>query len=306
MKARNPLLEARAIVGAEYDPRVLEPSPPAVNDGVWFADDPAVGGNLDWTEWVRAHPEHSDWAAERWLASYRRLGPPPPTFVDTRLALHRLAVYVVSPARRRVTGKMALRWTLRGFGTPFFGDDEQIRVAGTKLVRQRLSETWAEPISSLARAASAVLGGPPDGGWVRKLDVPELGDPDEELAVVGDAAEFLSDWYGFVWAVLEQLRADIAWRAPSRVQLWPEHFDAAFDCAFDGRRITFGGSPGDKDVADPYLYILSPGIALRPSTLWNAEAFPGAVLAYKELLDAPDQRDAALEFFRTGRDLLTT
>jgi hypothetical protein len=67
-------------VGAGYDPRVLEPSPPAVNDGMWFADDPAVGGDVDWNEWVKQHPQHSDWAADRWLAAYRRLGPLPPSF----------------------------------------------------------------------------------------------------------------------------------------------------------------------------------------------------------------------------------
>jgi hypothetical protein len=199
MKTRNPLLEARAMVGAGCDPRVLEPSPPAVNDGEWFADDPAVGGNVDWSDWVEDHPEHSDWAADRWLAAYRRLAPPPPNFLDTRLALHRLAVYVISPARLRVTGKMALRWTLRGFGTPFFGNDEQVRVAGGELVRQRALEATAQPITSLARAAGAVLGGPPDGGWAKKLDVPPLGDSHEDLAVDAAAAQCLADWYGFAW-----------------------------------------------------------------------------------------------------------
>jgi hypothetical protein len=304
MKARNPVLEARAVVGAGYDPRVLEPSPPAVNDGVWFADDPAVGGNVDWDEWVKQHPQHSDWAADRWLAAYRRLGPPPPNFADTRLALHRLAVYVVSPARQRVTGKMALRWTWRGFGTPFFGDDEQVRITGAELVRQRGPEASAEPITSLARAASSILGGPPDGGWAKKLDVPALGDPDEDLAVGQDAAEFLADWYGFAWSVLERLRADAASTEPSRVQLWPEHFDAAFDCLPSKQRATFGASPGDEGYRDPYLYVVSPGVADTPSRLWNAGPFPGAVLTYRELLDADDQRHTALEFFRARRDLL--
>jgi hypothetical protein len=297
-------VEARAIVGAGYDPRVLEPSPPAVNDGVWFADDPAVGGNVDWNEWVKEHPEHSSWAAERWLAAYRRLRPAPPSFPDTRLALHRLAVYVVSPARQRLTGKMALRWTFRGFGTPFFGNDEQVRIAGSELVRQRLSDSWVEPITSLARAGISVLGGPPDGGWAEKLDVPAIGDPDEDLPVSDDAAEFLADWYGFAWSVLERLRADIASTAPSRVQLWPEHFDAAFDCLSPEQRATFGASPGDESYADPYLYVVSPGVAHRPSALWNAQPFLGAVLTYQELLDAADQRGAALEFFRARRDLL--
>jgi hypothetical protein len=213
-------------------------------------------------------------------------------------------VYVVSPARQRVTGKMALRWTMQGFGTPFFGNDEQVRIAGTELVCQEASKAWAEPITSLARAANAVLGGPPDGRWAKKLDVPALGDPDEDLVVSDDAAEFLADWYGFAWSVLEQLRADIASAAPSRVQLWPEHFDAAFDCLSGSWRATFGASPGDDGYADPYLYVVSAGVAQTPSPLWNARLFRGAVLTYKELLDAGDQRRAALEFFRARRDLL--
>jgi hypothetical protein len=199
---------------------------------------------------------------------------------------------------------MALRWTWRGFGTPFFGDDEQVRIAGTELVRQRGSEASAEPVTSLARAARSILGGPPDGGWAKKLDVPALGDPDEDLAVGHDGAEFLADWYGFAWSVLEQLRADIASTEPSRVQLWPEHFDAAFDCLSCKQRATFGASPGDQSYRDPYLYVVSPGVANTPSPLWNAGPFPGAVLTYNELLDAADQRNIALEFFRTRRDLL--
>jgi hypothetical protein len=80
-----------------------------------------------------------------------------------------------------------------------------------------------------------------------------------------DAAKFLADWYGFAWSVLERLRADTASTSPSRVQLWPEHFDAAFDCVSGGRRATFGASPGDEDYPDPYLYVVSPGITLTPS-----------------------------------------
>jgi hypothetical protein len=303
VNARNALLEARQVVG-HYDPRVLEPSPPAVVDGVWFADDPAVGGNLDWREWVTTHPEHELWAADRWLAAYRRLGPLPPTFTDTRVALHRVAVYVLSPARQRWNGKMALRWSLGGIGTPFFGADEQVRITGTELVRQRGSEAWAEPITSLAKAAAFVLDGPPDGAWADKLEVPPVGEADEDLAVGPDGACLLADWYGFAWSVLEDVRADATSTEPSRVQLWPEHFDAAFDCLAPERRATLGASPGDRGSTEPYLYVVSARVADTPSPLWNATAFPGAVLRYEELLDAADQRAAALEFFRTRRDLL--
>ena len=153
MRARNALDEARQLVGEGLEPRVLEPSPPAVVDGVWFADDPTAGGNVDWRQWVDRHPEHLAWARERWLAAFGRVGQAPPAYNDTRLAFHRLAVYVISPARQRANGKMALRWTLGGIGTPFFGADEQVRIRGTDLVRQRGEQAWAEPITTLDKAA---------------------------------------------------------------------------------------------------------------------------------------------------------
>jgi hypothetical protein len=304
MNARNALLEARQVVGAGYDPGVLEPSPPAVVDGVWFADDPASGGIFDWPGWVETHPEHEVWAADRWLAAYRRLEPVPATFEATRLVLHRLAVYVVSPARRRSNGKMGLRWTLGGFGTPFFGADEQVRVSGTDLVRQRGPQTWVEPITSLARAGAFVLDGPPDASGADGLDVPPLGDVHDDLAVDLDAVRSLADWYGFAWSVLEELRAEDSSTEPSRVQLWPEHFDAAFDCLPPERRATFGASPGDGFFPEPYLYVVSPWVESIPSSFWNATAFSGAVLSYRELLNTAGQRTTALEFFRTRRDLL--
>lgn len=41
--------------------------------------------------------------------SDRRLASPLPTFADARLAAHRPAVPVASPARRRATGRIGLR-----------------------------------------------------------------------------------------------------------------------------------------------------------------------------------------------------
>ena len=59
------------------------------------------------------------------------LGPVPSGIVATRRALHRLAEHVLSPTRQRAAGaKIGLRWTLGGFGTPFFGDEVQLRVEG--------------------------------------------------------------------------------------------------------------------------------------------------------------------------------
>ncbi len=129
--------------------RVLEPSPPAVLDEVWFADDPTergdvppdrrlvspvTSGDLLWQELANEDAELASWCAERWLASYKPLEPVPPGLVATRTALHRVAERVISPVRQRANGKIGLRWTLGGFGTPFFGADAQIRVDGGQLV----------------------------------------------------------------------------------------------------------------------------------------------------------------------------
>ena len=309
--AHHPREEAQALAGPDLVARVLEPSPPAILDS-WFADDPVAApaegrvlapvtsADVTWEQWVGAHPDRAEWAAERWLGAYRRLPAAPPATAQTRLALHRLSVYVVSPARRRVNGKIGLRWTRGGIGTPFFGADEQVRIAGTTLVRQRGATAASAPISSLREAAAFVLDSAPDSEWAAEFDVPPVGDVDERLPVDPAAAAFLADWYGFAYSVLEQLRSEPGSADPSRVQLWPEHFDAAFDCSPAGRRVTFGASPGDAAVDGPYLYVLPD--ATDESGLWNAKSFPGAILRLDDLLDAADQRAQALAFYRSRRD----
>jgi hypothetical protein len=317
--ARDARAEAQQVVGDDFVAAVLEPSPPAVEDGEWFADDPvAVAGEpearvvspvpgiaITWDAWLRDHPEHASWAAARWLGAHRRLPRPPATLAATRLALHRLAVYVVSPARRRANGKLALRFTFGGIGTPFFGDDEQVRVAGRHLVRQRAGDATAEPIGTLAAAAAFVLDGPPDVASAEQFDVPPPGDLDDELRIDDEAAAYLGDWCGFAYSVLEELRADLVSVNSSRVQLWPEHFDAAFDCLPDDRRATFGASPGDAGIEEPYLYVLPADFDAAPaSDCWNAETFNGGLVRVSDLVDAADQRDAALAFYRRCRDVL--
>jgi hypothetical protein len=319
LAARHARAEAQQVVDENVVARVLEPSPPAVVDGKWFADDPVAadadagapvvspvpGAAMSWDAWTGDHPEYASWTAARWLGAYRRLPAPPATFPDTRLALHRLVVYVVSPARRRANGKIALRWTFGGMGTPFFGNDEQVRVVGTHLVRQRAGTAVAQPISTLAGGAAFVLDGPPDVAWAEPFDVPPAGDLAEALRVDAGAAAFLGDWYGFASSVLEELRAEPESTDTSRVQLWPEHFDAAFDCLREDRKATFGASPGDTAVDQPYLYVLPASFESAPtSDFWNADTFDGALLTLHELVDASDQRAAALEFLRRGRDLL--
>ncbi|MEA2466116.1 MAG: hypothetical protein QOJ57_242 [Thermoleophilaceae bacterium] len=278
---------------------MLEPSPPAVHEEPWFADDPTArgdggsvvspvpGGDALWSELAADDPVLAEFCRERWLGPYKSLEPAPPTLQATRAALHSVAEHVLSPARQRDNGKIGLRWTLGGFGTPYFGADAQIRVDGGQLVIDAGGEERRHPLSTVRDAAAAV-GFDLTGADEAAFDAP--------LEIDATAARFVGDWFGFVTSVLEQLRAEApdTWE-PSRVQLWPEHFDVALELPELGT--TLGGSPGDEAHPEPYLYATL-WEAQPPDQLWNARDFPGAELRYAELLAAPDQRAAALDFFR--------
>ena len=190
---------------------------------------------------------------------------------------------------------------------PFFGADEQVRVAGDRIITQSGARVADRVITTLNEAAAFVLADSPDVQWASSLDVPAPGQLDEPLTVDADAAGFLGDWYGFAYSVLEELRADVASTAASRVQLWPEHFDAAFECLDGDRRAVFGASPGDRHVNEPYLYVLpTVPAAVTPGGFWDADGFFGSVLPLSRFVDAADQRRAALHFLTRGRDLLLT
>lgn len=308
-------MEADRRLGRQYSVRILEPSPPAVDDGEFYADDPAVtspdgdGGrpvvgptvnaNISWFALSDGEPLLGPWSAARWLGPWPRLEPVPEGWAETREAMRRLACYVLSPARKAANGKIGLRYTYRGFGTPFFGADEQLRAEGPSLIRQRGESAELIPITSLAEAAAfagVTLSEDPGVG----SDLPGLGDPDAALPIDPSAAEGLGDWYGFSASVLEAFRAELnsAGRACGRVQIWPEHFDMG--CSTEG--VNFGCSPGDGSLAEPYVYVGPWNTeGLPEGDFWNA-AF-GAVLPYKELLGASDQRGTALELLRRGAGL---
>lgn len=309
----NPRADAEARLGGRYDVRVLEPSPPAVSDPPWYADDPVargdgsdqrpvvspVGtGDLTWEDLVVKDPSLAEWCGERWLAATPRLRSVPEALVTTRIALHRIAESVLAPARRQANGKFGLRWTRGGFGTPFFGADRQVRVDGTELVVADGGARRRAPITTLAAAGRQL--GP---GWLPGDVVLD----EEPLEVDADAATFLGQWYGFAARVLETLRADTAAEHdPSRVQLWPEHFDVAVElgAADAGVRAAYGLSPGDESHAEPYVYI-APWRAPEPGELWQAKGFSGAELGYASLAGSDDPVTSALDFLAARRDALT-
>jgi hypothetical protein len=200
------------------------------------------------------------------------LSPLPPGFAETRLRLHRVAEETLKPARERVTGRFGLRALPGGFGTPPFGEGQQLHVEGTELVTRHGSSVERQPLEGIDEAASGAL----------------------------------ALWFAFGAGVLEELRAE----APASLdatppQLWPEHFDIAIELGSEGagRRAAYGASPGDEQHAEPYLYV-APWSAQPEGELWNATGFPGAELSYADLLATDDRRATALEFYRLRRDAL--
>ena len=330
--ARNARAEAQALVGDRYVALVLEPSGPAVTEAPFFADDPVatgdgagqidpsipvlvpagMAGETDWNTWLEDHPANAEWVATRWLGGPRRLSSPPPTLGATRVDLHRLAAYVIAPVRHRANGKFGLRWTLGGFGTPFFRSadaivDRQIRVEGTNLVDQQGGQVSAAPITSL-RAAADFFGSSISADAGAEDDSPPVGDVDAQLAIEGAAADFLGQWFAMAFAALEALRSDPASVDPSRPQLWPGHFDPAIELGDEDHRASYGASPGDQGIDEPYLYVSiwwpdRIGVEVE-DPVWNAPSFTGAVLRLSDFPTDTDPVTVAAEFWSSIRDRL--
>jgi hypothetical protein len=230
------------------------------------------------------------------------LAPLPAAYVAVRASLHRLACYVISPARKAVTGRIGLVPTPGGFGTPPFGAGRVVRADRDRLVVERPNGADARPITSLAAAAAQVAVTLDCDPGVGK-DVPPLGDVTESLELDAAAAGALGDWYAFGWAVLAEVRAELGDDASSsELWIWPEHFDAGFSAQVaDGVGCNFGASPGDRYVDTPYLYVGPHDLPLPDGEFWDAPF--GATLGYDRLVAAGDgtaQREAALAFVREG------
>ena len=320
-RVADPSREARARTAGRFDVRVLEPSPPAVADGPFFADDPVNDGDgsglpvlapvplpgaaSSWDMLARDEPGLAPWCAERWLGGWRPLTLPADldALGRTRASWHALAEQVIAPARRRANGKVGLRFTRGGFGTPFFGADEQVRVAVDALIIVRAGDVSAHPITTV-RAAAEVVGIEPGAPADLYRPTTEL-EPDAPLAIEADSAQFLGDWFGFTASVLEEWRAVApAVDGAGRMQLWPEHFDLSVElgnAAGDGTD-TYGLSPGDAAHPKPYAYVTPWS---RPDGgFWNEGTF--ASLGFDAIAGTPDQRVAVLEFFAKARATLRT
>ncbi len=141
-------------------------------------------------------------------------------FAETRVVLHALAEERIAPARAAVTGRIDLRATPGGFGTPVFDGDRQLRTDGATLVTHGRGEEQREPIPGADDAAARELG----------------------------------RFFALALDTLTELGRDMPREhAPTAPKIWPEHFDYAIDAG--AVRANYGFSPGDDDHPEPYLYV---------------------------------------------------
>jgi hypothetical protein len=247
-------------------------------------------------------------------------GPPDDVVVATRLALQQVAVHVLARRRDAVTRRFGLRPAPAGLATPPFGDEgEVVRVSGTTLVVERLGETWAEPLSTLGRAADLVEVDLTADFRVGRETLPPL-DPEAPLDLDRGAVLLLAGWWALGAGVIDEVlatpgettdaspgSAPVLTRATA-AQLWPEHLDHActVTVAVAGggggtADVNLGASPGDDVEPQPYLYV-GPTGPERPAVrgYWNAPF--GAVLRRADVaaLPATARREAAASFLRRG------
>jgi hypothetical protein len=226
------------------------------------------------------------------------LDPLPPGFAETREGLHALACYVIAPARKARTGRIGLRPTGDGFGTPPFDDGSRVLVRRDRLVREPGDATAITTIRDAASFLGQELDEDPGVGH----ELPPFR-PDADLGIDADASAALGAWYAFGHAALERLgatgRTDAGPISLTEAQLWPEHFDLAVTAEVaGGGKVNVGFSPGDTFSAQPYLYVGPQDADGLSDPFWNAPF--GAVLTYDALRREPDGAAAADRFIRQG------
>jgi hypothetical protein len=216
----------------------------------------------------------------------------PAAYDSTRRGLHAVAEHVLAAALHRSTGRIGLRATPGGFGTPVFeadGTDRQLRVEGVELVVTDGRTIRRAPLRTVREAAAFV--GIEPGGPAKVYSLVTPLQPDVALDLDPRAAVVVHRLFAQTDAALVAFRQQHATAQPSVAQLWPEHFDLAMTMA----EVNYGGSPGDDDHPEPYLYVGPWSVEGRDGGFWN-EPF-GASRSVTQI----DSVEGARAFFDEGR-----
>jgi hypothetical protein len=205
--------------------------------------------------------------------------------------LHQVAEHILAAGLHAETGEITLMPSPGGFRTPSFGRDGRfLAVDGTELVAGGSQSSRRTALTTLRAAAefAGITPGAPAGVYPPATPL----DLDEPLAIDPAAARVLADWYQLGEQALRSFAAEIPDDQPTAAVLWPEHFDLGITAG----AINYGVSPGDAQVADPYLYV-GPHDGPPPgdAAFWNAPF--GAVRTIDQIGAAAD----AAAFFRDGR-----
>jgi hypothetical protein len=213
---------------------------------------------------------------------------------NTLGSLHALAEHVVAAALYAETGRIGLRVGPGGFSTPRFADDGRIvGVDHVEFVVASAEGTRRAPLSTLGAAAQ--LAGVAAGAPTSVYTPTTVCDPDAPLDIDPVSANAVAQWHALGDDALRRWAALLDPATPAHATLWPEHFDVAIEV--DG--ITYGASPGDDDIAEPYLYVSTPADRRSSDRFWNAPF--GAMCSWEAISNGPD----AVRFFQSGHRHLT-
>jgi hypothetical protein len=217
----------------------------------------------------------------------------PARLAETREGLHRVAEHVLAAARYAETGHIGLMPWPGGFRTPPSGTDGTfLAVEGTELVVGGAAGTRRTALTTIRAAAEFAGVTPGAPAQVYKPATPL--NLDEPLMIDPDAARLLAGWYQLGAQAMTSLAAAIPGDQPGAVVLWPEHFDVGMTAA----AVSYGASPGDDQIPEPYLYA-GPHDGPPPGdpAFWNAPF--GAARTFRQIGTVAE----AVAFFREGRAL---
>lgn len=195
-------------------------------------------------------------------------------FIETRRELQRIATHILARARFEDEQRFGLRVTPSGIGTPRFGPDVVVRLAGATLIREHrvdgVARTTALPIDGRSLAEMAVVAQVDlEVDFSAGDDTPSRGPIDAPISLDPTAVVQIMTWLHLGQVALDSVIASVT--DPSIAQLWPEHFDVGLDVQTRHGRANLGASPGDAFSPVPYLYV-TPWGAERPGdpAFWNA------------------------------------
>jgi hypothetical protein len=205
----------------------------------------------------------------------------------TREAWHRVAEHVLAAAEYAETGEIRLRPAPGGFAT---AHGRRLRVAGDQLVVEDGRRTRTAALTTVGAAAefAGIVPGMPAQVYPPATPL----EPDEPLFIDAESARVLAGWYELADEALRRFAAESG--CPQEPTLWPEHFDLGITV----EATNYGASPGDGEIAQPYVYAGPHDGPPRRDAFWNASF--GAARG----IDVIPNADAVLAFFRDARSRL--